>query len=217
MAKEIRDVWPDLDQRLHVVPNAIDPAPFRNAAAPRTGLKRHRLTERPFVLAVGHREPRKNLPTLIRAVPLWRDHGLPHGLVIVGRKVRGFDEPEHLVRTLGLQRDVLFAEDITAEELPAIYRAAAVFCFLSFYEGFGIPLLEAAAAGTPIVAANTDVFREVIGDRACVDPEIQGEVASEIIRLIEDEGRRGASVADAKADVAARGWDSVEAGFRTLL
>jgi glycosyltransferase involved in cell wall biosynthesis len=108
---------------------------------------------------------------LLEAYKLLREEGLEHRLVIVGRKgwlYKGFFQR---LRELGLEGEVIFPGFVPDGDLPALYSAADLFVFPSLYEGFGLPVLEAMACGTPVIASNSSSLPEVIGDAGImVDP-----------------------------------------------
>lgn len=111
-----------------------------------------------FILSLGTQEPRKNLERLIEAT---KNQSLP--LVIAGKYGWGkkVGNPAH-VNVLGF---------VVEEDLPALYSSATVFCYPSLYEGFGFPVLEAMACGTPVVTSNISSLPEIVGDAAVlVDP-----------------------------------------------
>ena len=145
-----------------VVPNGVDARQFAGvtAAAVAAVRDRYRLP-RTFVLAVGAHRPHKNHEVLVRALA-----ALPGDvcLVIVGRADPGFRDPlPGLVTVLGLDSRVWLVPDVAEENLPALYRAASVFAFPSLSEGYGLPVLEAMAAGVPVVMSDIPVLAEVAG------------------------------------------------------
>ena len=131
---------------LRLVPLGVRPVEV-TATDVTAALARHGL-DRPYVLAVGTMEPRKNLPTLIEA--FGRLDRPDVELVLVG--ARGWHtEIDELVRPLGSRARVLgFLPDADRD---ALYAGAAVFCYPSTFEGFGLPVLEAMSAGTPVVTS----------------------------------------------------------------
>jgi glycosyltransferase involved in cell wall biosynthesis len=116
-----------------------------------------------FLLYVGTLEPRKNLPTLIRAFAAFRRGNTAVKLVLAGGKGWMYQPILASVEELGLQDDVLFPGYIAEDELPLWYNAAEVFVYPSLYEGFGLPPLEAMACGTPVIASNASSLPEVVG------------------------------------------------------
>lgn len=124
-----------------------------------------------YFLAVGTLEPRKNLKTLLLAFAAMRRESTEQ-LVVVGGQGWLFDETKELLRKLGLGSRVIFTGYVPARELPALYQGAKLFCFPSHYEGFGIPVLEAMSAGTPVISSNTSSLPEVGGGAALYfDPQ----------------------------------------------
>ncbi len=145
---------------------------------------RHGIRE-PFLLFVGTCEPRKNLVGLIRAFRLFLKKASDYTLVIAGGK--GWkDAPIYAeVNRHGLKDRVKFLGYVPQDDLPKLYSAAEAFIFVSFYEGFGIPNLEAMACGTPIVASDIPVFREVLKDAAFfVRPDDPQDIAKGIETVI---------------------------------
>lgn len=148
-------------ERIVLLPNGIDVDAFRARIGDVARVARLGLSPRSYLLAVGHREPRKNFEVLIRAQEqiVRRGHALP--LVIVGRSARGYREPERLVRELALEKHVRFFDAVDSEILPALYAAASVYLAPSIHEGFGITILEALAAGVAVLAADVESNRNL--------------------------------------------------------
>lgn len=127
---------------------------------------------KPFILAVGNLQPRKNIERLIRAYSKLRASGkIDLDLVLVGQVRWGgkaiFDE----VETLGVKNNIHITGYVTDEELVALYNKATLFAYPSLYEGFGLPLIEAMACGTPVISSNASCLPEVGGDAAhYIDP-----------------------------------------------
>lgn len=118
-----------------------------------------------YILYVGTIQPRKNIDSLIEAYARLRSGNsqIP-GLVIVGRKGWLYDRLFERISELGLTDNVFFTGFVPDEELPFIYEGATVFSYLSLFEGFGLPPLEAMACGVPVVVSNTTSLPEVVGD-----------------------------------------------------
>lgn len=146
------------------VDEAFRPRPAAEVAAFR---RQYDLPER-FVLHVGTLQPRKNIPTLIEAMARLRRPELP--LVLVGGKGWFYEEIFAQVERLGLREQVRFAGYVADEALPLWYNAASLLVFPSVYEGFGIPVIEAMACGTPVVAADTSAVPEAAGNAALLFP-----------------------------------------------
>lgn len=145
---------------------------------------RQGLPER-FILHVGTLQPRKNIPLLIEAM---HRIGRPDlHLVLVGGKGWLYDEIFGRVEALGMQNRVHFAGYVPDLELPLWYNAAAVLVFPSIYEGFGLPVLEAMACGTPVVSANTSAVPEVVGNAGRLfSPKDVSDLVSQILAVIDN-------------------------------
>ncbi|HKV41568.1 MAG TPA: glycosyltransferase family 1 protein, partial [Blastocatellia bacterium] len=146
---------------------------------------------REFVLAVGTTEPRKNLNRLLEAIGLLARRGIKLPLFVAGG--RGWlSEPLYeYVRRQGLGSLVTFTGYVPENDLPALYKAASVFAYPSLYEGFGLPVLEAMACGTPTLTSNRSALIEAAGDAALlVNPESVTEIADGIQELIDDKAKR---------------------------
>jgi glycosyltransferase involved in cell wall biosynthesis len=184
--------------RVTVVPNGIA-AEMRRP--PEDDIERFRAEQRlpdRFVLFVGTLQPRKNLETLLRAFALLQAE-LEWPLVVVGAP--GWrDAPIYrLVESLGLRERVRFAGFAPAETLPYWYGAATLLVYPSFYEGFGLPVLEAMACRTPVVVSNASSLPEVVGDAGLlVSPRDVEGFAEAIGRLARQDGLR--------QELGAAGW-----------
>jgi len=173
--------------RIHVVYHGIDErfCPAIDDERQRVREQFLRPGEKALLLHVGHCAARKNVEGLLQASALLRQRGLAIRFLQVG----GVFTPaqRHLVETLGIGEAVTQIPHISNAELPAFYSAADVFVFPSFYEGFGIPLIEAMACGTPVVCSNWELFHEVCGDAALfADPNSPEAIAKAIAQVLED-------------------------------
>jgi glycosyltransferase involved in cell wall biosynthesis len=189
-----RDVMSYLNvpgDRVVAIPNGVT-ANFRPANEEEVTQFRMRkdLPER-FVLFVGTLEPRKNLVRLIDAYARWRTSagaGSAVKLIIGGAKGWFYDEVFQRVHEHRLDECVLFPGYIPADELAWWYRSAAVFVYPSTYEGFGLPVLEAMACGTPTITSTTSSLPEVAGDAAIlVDPLNTEEIAQALAHVLADQ------------------------------
>ena len=143
---------------------------------------------RGYILFVGTFEPRKNIPGLLNAYQCLRA-GLPDAppLVLVGRRGWLVDDLERRVMELGLSSHVHWRENPPQALMPALYNAASLLAMPSFYEGFGLPALEAMACGLPTVVANRAALPEVVGDAGLlVDPDDPEDIAAGMRRLLGD-------------------------------
>ena len=112
-------------------------------------------------------------------------------MVIVGQRHFWYGETFDLIRTLHLEQEVLVLEQISDEQLPAIYRNAKGFVYCSWAEGFGMPVLEAMASGIPVVSSHNTALSEVCADAALgVDASNSSEISNAILQLDEQSGLR---------------------------
>lgn len=154
-------------------------------------VKRKYNTGDKFVLAVGNLQPRKNWERLMRAfAEAKRDAGLPHKLVLVGQELWRAAPIFETARAL--PDTVVLTGYVPAEDLPLLYNAADLFAYPSLYEGFGLPVVEAMACGTPVLTSNVSCLPEIAGDAACfIDPYNQAAMAHALARLTTDDALRG--------------------------
>jgi glycosyltransferase involved in cell wall biosynthesis len=147
-------------------------------------LRRQYSIEPPYILFVGTLEPRKNVIGLLRAFVLARAE-IPHRLFLVGPRGWSMMPIEELIAGLGLGGRVRYLGYAPNEDvLRALYSAADAFVFPSFYEGFGLPVLEAMACGCPVIASSRGALREVAGDAALyVEPDDIEDMAATLAAL----------------------------------
>lgn len=141
----------------------------------------------PYILYVGTVEPRKNLQCLIRAYGLARTWGLDYKLVIAGSKGWMYEQIYQEVEHSGLTEVVIFTGRVSDIELSTLYSGAEFFAYISLYEGFGLPPLEAASYKLASILSNIPVFKEIMGASAVyVDPFDELSVARGLYRLFAD-------------------------------
>ena len=192
--------------RVRVTPWGVPPD-VANGAGPGAGeaaRRRHGLPER-YLLYVGTIDRRKDYATLLRAL---RELPTAGPLVVAGSIVAGRTDFEATVKTLGLGERVRVLGYVPRADLPGLYAAAAAFVYPSFYEGFGLPVLEAMACGTPVVTYNVCSLPEVAGDAAVLlDPPVTPErLAAALRRVLEDGAFRRDLVARGRARARAFDW-----------
>jgi glycosyltransferase involved in cell wall biosynthesis len=144
-----------------------------------------------FILYVGTLEPRKNIPTLLKALYKLKKQGIKHKLAITGKKGWKYKSIFETIEKLNLQKDVIFTGYVPDEDLPALYNAADLFVYPSLYEGFGLPPLEAMQCGTPVITSNTSSLPEVVGDAGImVNPYDVDELANNMYGVLTNDGLR---------------------------
>ena len=164
----------------------------RDAEATAATRSRYQLEHRGYVLTVATIEPRKNLAHVLTAYAL-----LPEALrvrfplVIAGAAGWRATQMESELKALAGRRQLRFLGRVPSVDLPALYAASAVFVFPSYYEGFGLPPLEAMASGVPVIFSNRASLPEVIGAAGLgVDPDRPEETCMYLRALLEDAARR---------------------------
>jgi len=196
-------------ERIAVIHLGVDPsfahAPTDDAvveACVRLGLAT------PFVLAVGTIEPRKNYERLIAAFArIAREAAGPRMLVIAGRKGWLYEGVFAAAQRHGIAEQVRFLDYVTDGDLRALYRAATVLAMPSLYEGFGIPLLEAMASGTPIVCSTAGSLPEVAADAGLLVPaEDTDALAEALLRVVREPALAAALAARGRERVKAFTW-----------
>lgn len=193
--EELLDIFPAIPaEKVFVTPLGVCTQRFHNKPDPDgvARLRRELSLPEKFFLFLGTLDPRKNVQGLLSAFSL-----LPRAmrrdcpLVLAG--AGGWQQ--HYFRSLmdQLVRDgsLRIVGYIDAADVPLLLKAATVFCFPSLYEGFGLPVLEAAACGTPVLSSREASLPEVIGDAACyVDANSVESIADGMMRLMNDQRRR---------------------------
>ncbi len=171
-----------------VVPNAVDREYFRTGGRGWEALSEWSLEAGAYLLHVGHREPRKNLPFLVEVLKELVERGRDLRLVLVGRRKGRYAVPEKRARKLGMEDRLVLLDDVTDDQLPPLYRGAHTVLVPSLYEGFGMTALEAVAAGAPVLAPRRGPFPEFLSDGQLVPPDAGAEAWADAV----EEGR-GAS------------------------
>jgi glycosyltransferase involved in cell wall biosynthesis len=199
--------------RIVVTPEGVRPSALRRGTAGTGPPAGGRPDGRGYLLFTGTREPRKNLDRLLRAFALVPDLGLD--LVVAGPAGWGSEDLRARTVDLGIAGRVEFPGYLRDDDLAALLAGARAFVFPSLYEGFGLPPLEAMAAGVPVVAARAGALPEVLGDAPFwCDPLDVESIAAAIRTAVTDDGSRARAVAAGRARAA--GYDWAETARLTL-
>ncbi|HKD78941.1 MAG TPA: glycosyltransferase family 1 protein [Candidatus Angelobacter sp.] len=176
--------------KVHVVPYGVDHERFRPGTCLNADWARQAGIREGYVLHVGELSYRKNIPALLRAVAHLRSAGKwgDRQLVLAGAAAPGMlgaDEIHNTIQQLELSATVVLPGRVADEHLPGLYSQASLLVMPSLYEGFGFPILEAMAAGTPVVAGNTSSLPEVAGSAAIlVSPQDTGALADAVMEVL---------------------------------
>ncbi len=146
--------------------------------------QKYGLDDRPYILSLGTVQPRKNYQRLVQA---FAQLDPSYALVIAGSKGWGGEGILAEVEKLGLAERIHFPDFVADVDLPALYSAASLFAYPSLYEGFGLPVLEAMACGTPVVASKRSSLPEVVGEAGLlVDPLDVTAIAAAMAQVLAD-------------------------------
>jgi glycosyltransferase involved in cell wall biosynthesis len=174
--------------KIEVTPLGVNESFFQQSITPKKILIKYEI-DYPYILCVGTIEPRKNLLRVIEAYfMLIKELEIEHRLVIVGAKGWKYTSIyEKLKQKSELINRIIFPGYVPDEDLPAFYQGASMLVYPSLYEGFGLPPLEAMAAGTPVITSNVSSLPEVVGESGIlVDPYSICEMVHAMKRIICD-------------------------------
>lgn len=217
--KDLLDVLGIPSERVQVIYNGIDARPFRAARADAEKraevLKKYRL-EPGYLLYAGVWRNHKNIVRLVRAVDLLRKRGIPARLVLAGKEDPTYHEVRDTIKRLDLSALVRPLGYVESADLPFLYAGAAALAFPSLYEGFGLPVLEAMAAGIPVACSKTSSLPEVAGENGALffDPFREESIADALVEVLKNETLRSKLVAAGTSRVQDFSWSTM--GQRTL-
>jgi glycosyltransferase involved in cell wall biosynthesis len=186
--KDLGKLFTFQDSKVSVIPNGVEPILGDKSSESANKIT---LPER-YILFVGTRRPHKNINGLIHALKVVRvKFDLPIELVIAGKAYADYRDPEKTASDTGMTNFVHFKNFVSDAQLPRLYRKAEAFVLPSFYEGFGIPLIEAMANKTPVIGSDRSSIPEVIGSAGLlVNPERPDDIADKIFQICTDQRLR---------------------------
>lgn len=164
---------------------------------------------KPYFIFIGTLHPRKNLANLLRAFESFRNaSGKEFILLIVGARFFLTSELEKVHKSMKFKKDVIFTGRLGARELANALAAAEALVFVPFYEGFGIPLIEAMNCDIPVIASNVTSLPEVAGDAAIyVNPSDVGDIAAAMKRIVFEPGLREDLISKGRIRRLRYSWD----------
>ncbi len=178
---------------------------------------------RPYLLFVSTIEPRKNVTNLVEAFNRLKSrHGIDHDLLLVGKKGWHYEPIFEAIEHSPWRHHIHHLNYLSERQVQALYTQADVFVYPSFYEGFGLPVLEAMTLGAPVVTSNVSSLPEVAGDAALyANPNAPDELAEQIWRLIDCSILRQDLIARGQAQAAKFSWrrtaEETLKAYRSLL
>lgn len=164
--KDILKFYPEIkEKKIKVIHHGFDAKLFQKEISEEMKgsiLKNYKLKTKNYILYAGALQPRKNLETLINAFALAKKDNPDLKLVLAGGKAWMSEGIMYKVESSKYTKDIIVTGTISFEEIAVLYQNASVFVFPSLYEGFGIPVLEAQAAGVPVIASNNSSIPEIV-------------------------------------------------------
>lgn len=204
-----------LGERLCVIPHGVSPCFFEVVEDARAGSWPERLRQVPYLLFTGSVSPRKNLERVLRAFESLVDR-IPHQLVLAGSFAWSSDQVAREVRGR-LRERVVVTGYVDEAQLVWLYQHASAYVYPSLLEGFGLPVLEAMAAGCPVLTSNGSSLREVAGGCAqLVDPLSVESIRAGILTLLEDDDNAQRRSELGRRHARTFTWDRVARSVATL-
>jgi glycosyltransferase involved in cell wall biosynthesis len=208
--EELRHLPVKLPANVRTIYQGIDDIFFEPIAA--LNVQKIRMlvdTKQSYVLSVGVWMNHKNVERMLRAFAAVRQQRPELKLVITGRPKPGYINVVKMAQEMNIADSIIFPGFVPHRLLPALYASSAVFLFPSLYEGFGLPPLEAAACGAPVVAANVASIPEVMGSAALyVNPEDTADIARGILQVLGNKELAGRLVKQGHAQAEKFRWST---------
>ncbi len=211
----------DISTCLGIRPGKIDVAYngvseyFMPATFSETQKFREKLTGAdPYFLFVGNFSPRKNIPGVIKAYDLFRTtSNLSHKLVLTGGRLFLNSETDRIIKASRWSSDIILTGSVPHEELGILYSSSAALLFVPWFEGFGIPAVEAMRCGTPVILSNTTSLPEIGGNAAIfVNPGNPTELSQAMEKVITDNKLRTTMISRGLTESQRFTWDNCAAG-----
>jgi len=167
------------------------------------------LNYKPYLLFIGRLEKRKNIEGIISAFEILKEkYNIPHGLVLAGLPGYGYESIKYKIESSKYKEEIIMPGFVSDEDKFGLIKNADVFLFPTFYEGFGLPVLEAQSVSVPVVTSNTSSFPEVGGDSvAYVTPSEPMSIADSTYKIISDESFRNVIIKKGNENVKRFSWE----------
>jgi alpha-1,3-rhamnosyl/mannosyltransferase len=209
-ARDVREMMGVPASKVVAVPNGFDPSIFEDGAQEKDLAALDRMDVlAPYLLHVGTIEPRKNIGTLLALMRRLSEDRPGLRLVLAGRYGWRSEDTIQEIRRAQAAGLVRWLGPLSRPDIAALYRQAEVFVFPSLHEGFGFPVLEAMASGTPVVCARNSSLPEVAGEAALFvdDPLDVAAIGGSVTRLLDDAGLREEMVDRGRENVRRFSWE----------
>src|SRR4030042_2412620 len=189
--KELIELYRINPQKIEVIYEGLPKLPMIEESFVSKTLKKFKIAKSYFMY-IGNTRPRKNIIGLIKAFKLFlKKSGQNYFLVIAGKTDKRFLDLEKEVKKAGLENRTILTGFVTQEEKTALYKKTTALCFPSFYEGFGLPILEAQSLGVPVLTSNVASMPEIAGKGALIfSPYDINDIAQGVEKITFDEKLR---------------------------
>jgi glycosyltransferase involved in cell wall biosynthesis len=216
---DLMRIWKMPPEKIAVVPEGVSSscAPVDDDTILDETLARYKI-KRPYFLYLGGLDPRKNIGNMLLGFKRFRASSGGDSTMVLCGDIAGFEGYLlDLIEELGLRGCVLLPGFVSDVDLPAFYSGALALVFVSIYEGFGLPLLEAMACGTPVLASDVSSIPGVVGDAALlVDPMDPAAIAGGLGRLAFDQETRSRLISRGLKRSSIFTWEETAAQIREL-
>jgi glycosyltransferase involved in cell wall biosynthesis len=177
------------------------------------------ISDTKYLLFIGRLEKRKNIEGIISAFEILKEkYNIPHSLVLAGSPGYGYESSKLKVQNSKFKNDIIEMGYVSEEEKFSLIENADVFLFPTFYEGFGLPILEAQAQGVPVVTSNVSSMPEVGGDSVAYStPSEPISIADSIYKIISDENFRNDLIKKGNENVKKFSWEKCAEEISQLL
>ena len=161
-----------------------------------------------YILFIGRLERRKNLARLIQSFNFIKEkYKIPHYLILTGKKGFGFKKIQKAVENSPYKNDIVLKDYVSEKEKKDLLKNADVFAFVSLYEGFGFPILEAMEANVPVVASNNSSLLEIANDAALlVNPQNTEEISQAIYKILNNDSLKKSLIEKGKENIKRFNW-----------
>lgn len=185
--KEIIDLYQVEASKIVVIPLGYDKIKYNETVlVSQNILDKYKITA-PYVLYVGRLEKKKNIGNMVKAFAYAKAANHDLKLVLAGNAGNEYEAIANIIASQKLETEILLPGYIDENDLPVVIKMAEIFLFPTLYEGFGLPILQAMAVGTPVITSNIEPHLSIAGEAAAlVDPQNSENIAQQINKIIKD-------------------------------
>lgn len=207
-AQDICDTYGIARDKISVAHNGYNPAYKPLSEEEKSTAKTSFANGRPYFIFVGNFSYRKNIHGIIRSYDLYRKQGGEHALVLVGNPLWKYAEMEQALSESPNQTDIHFSGRLDIDDLVMAMGGAEALLFPSYFEGFGIPVLEAYAAGIPVITSNNTSLQEVAGAGSILcSPDDHEKISSAMRNIESDDNQRLTLIQEGKKQIISFSWE----------